>query len=57
MPVAGRTYLIELEPSKTIRDLKQRIASRDGLAVDQQRLVFAGKDLQGNKNPFKKDIS
>jgi len=47
--LTGKIETFNVNQSDTVKDIKEKIQEKDGVSMNKQRLIFAGKQLEDHR--------
>eukprot|EP00039_Didymoeca_costata_P018669 m.334483 g.334483 ORF g.334483 m.334483 type:complete len:79 (+) comp17360_c0_seq1:143-379(+) len=47
--LTGKVIAIDIEPTDTVKRIKERVEEKQGIPPEQQRLIFQGKQMGDDK--------
>ncbi|KIK63592.1 hypothetical protein GYMLUDRAFT_40645 [Collybiopsis luxurians FD-317 M1] len=55
--LVGKTITLDVNPEDTVDIVEKRIQDREGVPASQQRLIFAGKQLENGRMLYEYNIA
>lgn len=49
LTLSGSEHEVDMEPTDTVLDIKEKLEQLEGISVQQQRLVYQGKKLDDDR--------